>query len=252
MKPLFLGIVVVVMVAGACGKSPGQADKQGPMALRGDAGEEVPGGRIVFVSDRDTTRGYNLDIYSMNADGSGQTRLTDNPGHEHQPAWSPDGATLSFAGGSGSQSTGIYLMSTDGSRATALTEGWRHIGVARWSPTGDQIAVAGDRGEGNEIYVVDVEDGDVTRLTDEPVPPEVGGAYQPDWSPDGDSIVHERVRVEGEGDTSARLYVMRADGSHNELLATGASTESAPRWSRQTGVASHSPPAVTVRPRSTS
>ena len=43
------------------------------------------GGKIVFNSTRD---GYS-EIYSMNADGSGQTRLTDDPDWDGQPSWSP-------------------------------------------------------------------------------------------------------------------------------------------------------------------
>jgi len=39
-----------------------------------------------FVSNRDG----NSEIYVMNADGSGMTRLTYNPAHDTCPAWSPE------------------------------------------------------------------------------------------------------------------------------------------------------------------
>ena len=42
-------------------------------------------GRILFTSNRDG----NYDIYVMNADGSGQTDLTNNPAYDEKPAWSP-------------------------------------------------------------------------------------------------------------------------------------------------------------------
>ena len=42
-------------------------------------------GRIAFISDRDG----NDEVYVMNADDSGQTRLTNNPDFDGQPAWSP-------------------------------------------------------------------------------------------------------------------------------------------------------------------
>ena len=45
------------------------------------------GSRIVFASSVDVTDV--LDIYVMNADGSGQTRLTDNAGSDSQSDWSP-------------------------------------------------------------------------------------------------------------------------------------------------------------------
>jgi len=43
------------------------------------------GTRITFQSDRDG----NDEVYVMNADGSGQTRLTNNLGKDLLPAWSP-------------------------------------------------------------------------------------------------------------------------------------------------------------------
>ena len=41
---------------------------------------------MAFTSDRDG----NQDIYVMNADGSGQTILTNNSAEDYQPAWSPE------------------------------------------------------------------------------------------------------------------------------------------------------------------
>ena len=43
--------------------------------------------RIVFTSKRDG----NNEIYVMNADGSGQTRLTNNSAADTKPEWSPTG-----------------------------------------------------------------------------------------------------------------------------------------------------------------
>ena len=33
----------------------------------------------------------------MNADGSGQTRLTNIPGFDGEPVWSPDGSRIAFS-----------------------------------------------------------------------------------------------------------------------------------------------------------
>ena len=48
-------------------------------------GGSAPGSRIAFVSDRDG----NMEIYGMNADGSNQVNLTNNPAEDRCPAWSP-------------------------------------------------------------------------------------------------------------------------------------------------------------------
>jgi TolB protein len=45
----------------------------------------LAGNKILFVSNRDG----NNEIYSMNADGSDQLRLTYNPADDHSPVWSP-------------------------------------------------------------------------------------------------------------------------------------------------------------------
>src|SRR6266508_2657137 len=53
------------------------------------------GQRIAFYSDRDG----NGEIYVMNADGSGLTRLTDNDAIDIPYGWSPDGRNLVFTSG---------------------------------------------------------------------------------------------------------------------------------------------------------
>ena len=57
--------------------------------LSGAAVAAVPltNGKIAFASSRDG----NFEIYVMNDNGSGQTRLTNNAGEDLNPAWSPDG-----------------------------------------------------------------------------------------------------------------------------------------------------------------
>ena len=50
------------------------------------------GTKIAFASDRDG----NYEIYVMNADGTHQTRLTNNAAYDMSPAWSPDGTRIAF------------------------------------------------------------------------------------------------------------------------------------------------------------
>ncbi len=49
------------------------------------------GSRIAFVSSRDGYQ-FNYEIYSMNADGTGQTRLTNSTASETTPVWRPQPA----------------------------------------------------------------------------------------------------------------------------------------------------------------
>jgi len=65
-------------------------------------------GQIAFMSSRDG----NDEIYIMNADGSGQTRLTDNPAYDAAPVWSPDGQRIAFYSTRDGNSE-IYVMNAD-------------------------------------------------------------------------------------------------------------------------------------------
>ena len=61
----------------------------------GSAGKIKPMARIAFASTGDG----DWEIYVMNADGTGQTRLTVNTADDFSPAWSPDGGKIAFVSG---------------------------------------------------------------------------------------------------------------------------------------------------------
>lgn len=52
-------------------------------------------GKIAFMSSRDG----NSEIYTMNADGSTQTNISNNAAADVYPAWSPDGTQIVFESG---------------------------------------------------------------------------------------------------------------------------------------------------------
>ena len=72
--------------------------------------------QIAFASDRDG----NYEIYVMDTDGRNQRRLTENPAHDLQPSWSPDGEHIAFVSDrDGNQE--IYVMDADGKNQRRLT-----------------------------------------------------------------------------------------------------------------------------------
>lgn len=82
--------------------------------------------QIVFQSNRDGQS----EIYVMNANGSGQTRLTDNSAADTAPAWSPDGTRILFTSlRDDPMNPSLYVMNADGSGQTRVTTGsdgvWR-------------------------------------------------------------------------------------------------------------------------------
>ena len=91
-------------------------------------------GKIAFSSARDGG-GTAKEIYSMNPDGSVQTRLTSSDGDNNVPVWSPDGSRIAFTSTRGP--SGIWVMNADGSGQSLLIPGG--AGPA-WSPDGGRIA----------------------------------------------------------------------------------------------------------------
>ena len=57
----------------------------------------------------------------MNADGSNQTRLTNNPADDFEPSFSGDGSKIAFESRRGDGTPEIYIMDANGSNQTRLT-----------------------------------------------------------------------------------------------------------------------------------
>ena len=92
-------------------------------------------GKIAFFTSRDG----NPELYVMNADGSGLTRLTDNPAidgnpsGDSAPSWSPDGSHIAFTSlRDGNPET--YVVNVDGTGLTRLTDNPAADGHPAWSP----------------------------------------------------------------------------------------------------------------------
>jgi WD40-like Beta Propeller Repeat len=170
-------------------------------------------------------------IATMNGDGSGLTEFTHCGPPEclsdTSPAWAPDGSRIAWARVSGADAVipeSIFVQG--GERPTLALPGLAFVGGLTWAPDGNSIAFAArERGQERfSIYVVDVGDGSVARLTDCPASVCPVGDLHPSWSPDGSSIVFAR---------DDDLYVMNADGSDVGLLySCGPScTAMQPVWS---------------------
>jgi TolB protein len=91
--------------------------------------------RIVFVSTRDG----NAEIYVMNVDGSGQTRLTYHESDDVEASWSPDGKQIVFVSARDGRRH-LYTMNADGSQLSRLTDTPFSEHNPEWSPNGRYIA----------------------------------------------------------------------------------------------------------------
>jgi Tol biopolymer transport system component len=125
------GRLVVMNADGSGQRDLGSTVLQRLLAL--DGADEEPawspdGEKIAFASEADG------DIYAMNVDGSGRTRLTDIPGYDHwPPTWSPDGTRIAFTS-EDEKGSEIYVMNSDGSGLTKLTDDPAEDSFPAWRP----------------------------------------------------------------------------------------------------------------------
>ena len=146
------------------------------------------------------------DVWSINADGTGLTRLTRSPGPDFDATWSPDGTRIAFRSERNGDSE-IWLMSADGSRQHRLARGLSPA----WSPDGSKIAYAspGDilcpPGRGLRCTGLSMmnADGSAQRR----IPHTDGGEY-PSWSPDG-----KRIAFNSNLSGDHLMYIVDVDGS---------------------------------------
>jgi Tol biopolymer transport system component/DNA-binding winged helix-turn-helix (wHTH) protein len=112
------------------------------------------------------------------------TRLTFDDGRQMTPSFSPDGATLAYAGNQ-ADNFDIWTQRVDDAGNAAgnpvrVTTHAAHDWQPDWSPTGNDIAFRSERGAGG-IFVAPATGGAEDRLTD--------FGYLPQWSPDGRTIL---------------------------------------------------------------
>jgi len=164
-------------------------------------------GKIAFVSDFEEP-GQIPFAYIVDPDGSNQIRLDQC---HYFLQWSPDGTRIAFCGLEG----GICIADADGTNLSKVELPGILNGGLSWSPDGAKIAIVCvfPQSPNNyiaEVYTINVETGELERLTDTPDIYE----YGPSWSPEGSQIAFATLA------SPFPIYVMDADGSKQRLLTT--------------------------------
>lgn len=213
-------------------------DDSGHTLLTNDGSDSFPawspdGRTITFSRQVDG----NVDIYTIAVDGSNLRRLTDAPGHDTLPTYTPSGDIIFRSDRTGSW--GIWKMGGSGAGQVEIIPNagvgpdWAFSRVAvdpkaLYAPpppatvtpipvvltetpatipgaaaTGEKIAFVSDRDGNDEIYVMNVDGSGLIRLTNHP-----DDDRYPAWSPDGQWLAFSREGV----------YVMRPDGAGQKRL----------------------------------
>lgn len=158
--------------------------------------------RIVFVSQRG---GGETEIYSMNADGTNQTRLTNNAVQERSPIFSPDGKTIAYTRYDTPTVGDLYLMNVDGTGAKRLTSGPETHTAGTFTPDGSKILFTKNVNQATSIWIMNVDGSEQRRLT-------TSSEWEssPAISPDGAQVVFVR---------SFELWIMNLDGTGQRKLS---------------------------------
>jgi dipeptidyl aminopeptidase/acylaminoacyl peptidase len=129
------------------------------------------GGRIVFVSNRqpDPDAAHNYDLFTVDVESGVIRRLTETPGCEYAPAFSPDGRLIAYTAttravttiDSVAEDAHVFVIPSSGGPARELNHALdRRSTSPRWAPDGRSVYfLAADRGR-QLLYRVPVEGGE--------------------------------------------------------------------------------------------
>jgi Tol biopolymer transport system component len=189
-------------------------------------------GKIAFTSTRDGS----YEIYTMNADGSNPTRLTNNQTFDSLPAFSPDGTKIAFVRENDPtfEDLNIYVMNADGSRQTDLNKPDLDSKdeSPSFSPDGTKIVFASHVyavESFSDIYVMKADGSGRTNLSNYPA----SADFDPVFSPDGTRIAFVSMRDDADPFSffGGEIYVMKADGSGQTNITNNAAGDRSPDWS---------------------
>lgn len=141
--------------------------------------EWSPDGTLILFSRLGPKGGFRLkneELFVMNPDGSGLTRMTNNNVGDFQASWSPDGAQIAFVRQTAALGAKAFVMQADGTGATRLTSDEFEEFWPSFSPDGSRIVLARCFDFTCDLYLMDPDGTDLTQLTSGP-----RLESQPDW-----------------------------------------------------------------------
>ena len=163
------------------------------------SGEGYSVRKLIFNSNRDG----NENIFSINIDGTGLTRLTDSSGSDMYPEVSPDGNKIAYTSDIGGVWQ-IMIMDWDGKNKRQLTRNNFRSAYPSWSYDSKYIYFEAYNDGDWELYRIKSDGTEQKRLTFNP--------DSHDWHPNGHPGEYKIVYESG-ATGHENIYVMNHDGS---------------------------------------
>ena len=166
------------------------------------------GKRIAISGTRDGAPG----LYEANRDGTGTVLLVAD-GYAIDPQFSPDDTQLVYGGALDRHNHGIFMIVSSGGTPRSLTDPAIDEAQPRFSPDGTKIVAIGADPVTNtytELHLIDV-----SSLTDTIIATHPNGFVNPNFSPDGSTIIF--VQAGGPGG-SWEIWAMPASGGSATMV----------------------------------
>lgn len=178
-----------------------------------------PDGKWVAFSQSMSQSMDNKEIWIARLDGTGQRKLTSQPGMEQLPCWNNNGKQIVYSAGSGREGHEIWRINLNSGENKQLTV----LGGNKFDPacsTSEKIAYTVDTGGNFDIWVKENEKAVPVRLTNSLV-----YEGQPTWSPDGRKIAFYSLKG-----NKKRIWVMDSDGKNQRSITPQNIPARYPAW----------------------
>ena len=171
-----------------------------------------------------TADGTDSDVWVSNAGAAAPVNITDDPGEDFEPHWSPTDDRIAFT----STRTGdseVFTVSSSGADVVNVSQDSGTDDGAKFSPDGQSLAFFSDRSGARGIHLAHF-DGSTWSVEADPIV-EVGVLGKDlSWSSNGQWIVYVSAVTDPLGD----IHIARADGAEDVQLTDYLGMDNRPRW----------------------
>jgi len=186
--------------------------------------------RFVFSQKIDGEDNEHEEICTLEIDGIGFQRITNNTFWDIYPAWSSDGTQIAFIS-MRENDFDIYMIDADGGNEKKLYDSGSHDADIHW--VGDTIVFTSN----SQIWSMRSNGTEPTQITDPPKAGQWGNAnlpfgdYDPRLSPDGALIVFERLENDSSPHGNYNLFIINHSGTGETRLTNTGYSQGLASWS---------------------